>query len=166
MGKHPDPPDVKELKVRNRKLHAIELRKAGWNHTQIAQELRVKQQTVAKWIREELQALREECQESIMEMIEIESLRYDALLKAFWDDAIKHRNFKAADIILRIWERKAKLLGLDAPEKQAVMNIEATSQMTELELIEEAKRLGFSIPTIAQYKEQANLIEAPLKGEQ
>jgi len=44
----------------------------------------------------------------------LELLRLDELLNALWDTAIAG-DLKAVDRVLKVMERRAKLLGLDAP---------------------------------------------------
>lgn len=137
---------AKELTTREKKLQVMELKKAGWSNRQIAVKFGMKPNTIKKWISDELRYLREKCSESLMEMIEIQSMQYDEVLRSFWEDAIEHRNYRAADIILRVWERKAKLLGLDAPEKQVRVDLVSTDTMNEAELLEQAKLLGLPVP--------------------
>lgn len=137
---------AKELTTREKKLQVLELKKAGWSNQQIAVRFKIKTQQVKKWVSEELKHLRERCSESVLEMIEIMAMQYDEVLKAFWEDAIEHRNFRAADVILRVWERKAKLFGLDAPEKKMELQIQGSDVMNEAELLEQAKLLGLPVP--------------------
>ncbi len=154
-----------ELTTREKKLQILELKKAGWSNQQIAVRFKMKPEKVKKWIAEELRRLREKCSESVMEMIEIMSMQYDEILKAFWDDAIEHRSFKAAEIILKTWERKAKLLGLDAPEKQVRVDLVSTDTMNETELLEQAKLLGLPVPETFLLSSTAKQLPLPPEEE-
>ena len=51
----------------------------------------------------------------------LEALRLDEIQAKIWDKAIAG-DYRAVDRVLRIMERRAKLLGLDAPVKVAPTN--------------------------------------------
>lgn len=141
---------VKELTTRQKKLEVLELYKAGWSYKQISVRFKVKPHTVKRWISEELDYYRQRCRESTEELVQIMSMQFDEMIKSFWELAMKHKNFKAAEILIKVWERKAKLLGLDAPEKQVRVDLVSQNDMSEQELLEEAKRLGFPVGEMIQ----------------
>lgn len=49
--------------------------------------------------------------------------RLDAMLAGLWPDA-RRGHLGAVDRVLRLMERRARLLGLDAPEKKALGGLE------------------------------------------
>ncbi len=55
--------------------------------------------------------------EPIESMRELELDRLDRLQKAFWKDAVVDRNQKAALVILKVIDQRAKIAGLYAPTK-------------------------------------------------
>ncbi len=135
-------PDLKYLKTAEKKLKAFELRKAGWSYRQIATDLGVKPQKVRDWIDEELRFYRDQCQESVQELVDIEAARCDELVKSLWEKAIDRSDVRAVETILKVMERKAKLLGLDAPEKQVRVSLSSLEDMSDDELLLEASRFG------------------------
>jgi hypothetical protein len=80
-------------------------------------------------------------QQPAEELRDAEIDRLDRLQRAFWFEAIGDRdtppNLRAADFILRVIDRRSKLLGLDAPTKvQAeVVTYDASSIESDIERI-------------------------------
>jgi hypothetical protein len=80
-------------------------------------------------------------QQPAAELRDAEIDRLDRLQRAFWFEAIGDRdtppNLRAADFILRVIDRRSKLLGLDAPTKvQAeVVTYDASSIESDIERI-------------------------------
>ena len=80
-------------------------------------------------------------QQPAEELRDAEIDRLDRLQRAFWFEAIGDRdnppNLRAADFILRVIDRRSKLLGLDAPTRvQAeVINYDASSIESDIERI-------------------------------
>lgn len=100
------------------KVHAaIELRKRGKSFQEIAE--------ICGWANRNgpylaiQRHLTRNIREASTELIELEVLRLDALLDAQWPLAMGGDD-KAATIILKIMERRAKLLGLDKPVEQKI----------------------------------------------
>lgn len=93
---------------------ALELRKAGATHDQIAEQLGVANRSVAwKLVRS---AIVEIVREPAEEVLQIELARLDAMLLGCWTKA-KSGDPHAIDRALRIMDRRAKYLGLDAPTR-------------------------------------------------
>jgi hypothetical protein len=55
--------------------------------------------------------------ESVEEIRDLELDRLDRIMRAYWKPAIVDGDKKAADLVLKVIDRRAKLLGLDAPQK-------------------------------------------------
>ena len=92
-------------------LQALELRKTGFTYAEIALNLGYRSPSGAeKAVRS---AIRKVFLEPATEVLKIELFRLDALLQAIWQKA-KDGDYQAVDRVLRIMERRAKLLGLDA----------------------------------------------------
>lgn len=96
----------------DKKLEALELRKAGNSYAEIANALGYKTSSGA--YRAVMTALKKTLQDPSEEVRQLEIERLDAMLMAMWE---KRDKPMYADRILRIMERRAKLLGLDAPTK-------------------------------------------------
>jgi gamma-glutamyl:cysteine ligase YbdK (ATP-grasp superfamily) len=62
-------------------------------------------------------ALKATIQEPADEVRRVELERLDKLLENQWNWAVNHNQPQAVDRVLRIMERRAKYLGLDAPQK-------------------------------------------------
>ena len=96
---------------------ALELRKAGASYDQIAEKLGWRGRSGA--FNAVMRALRKTIQEPADDVRKLEVERLDALLLALWPQA-RQGNQGAVDRVLRVMERRSKLLGLDAPTKQQV----------------------------------------------
>lgn len=96
---------------------AIELRKAGATYDKIAEALGYENRSGAYKI--VVGALRDLVQEPAQELRTLELERLDAMTLAIWARAQKGE-LAAVDRLLKIGERRAKLLGLDAPTAQSV----------------------------------------------
>ena len=55
--------------------------------------------------------------ESVDEIRDLELDRLDRIQRAFWTPAIVDRDKRAAEVVLKVMDRRAKLLGLEAPTK-------------------------------------------------
>lgn len=98
-------------------LKALELRKAGIPYQRIAESLGYKDASGA-W-RAVKAALKKTLQEPADELRQIEIERLDAMLSSIWA-SVKQGQYGAIDRAIKIMERKAKLLGMDAPTKTDV----------------------------------------------
>jgi hypothetical protein len=131
------------------KRRAVELRAAGTPYAEIADELGVEVSTAAHYVAEGLaRYLGEEvrCADTARRL-HVERLR--ALLAAQWPKAMRG-DATAATACLKIMEREAKLLGLDAPLKvdiSARLRLLAEAEgLDPDELIAEARRIVKSLP--------------------
>lgn len=91
---------------------AIELRKAGATYEKIAEALGYENRSGAYKI--VISALRDLVQEPARELRTLEAERLDSMTLALWARAQKG-DLAAIDRLLRIMERRARLLGLDLP---------------------------------------------------
>ena len=115
MAKHkgPDPSAVE------RRAQALELRKRGMSYRQIGQELGVSRNTAHRYVTEELDELRAETRASAEQLRDLELERLDQYL-ARLQPKIEDGDEKAIATALRVQERRAKLTGLDAPQRTEV----------------------------------------------
>lgn len=109
--RHASPRRIAAAEQRRR---ALELRKAGATYDQIAQQVGYTNRGSAH--RAVMAALKEITAEPAQEVRQLELERLDAMLLGLWPAARKG-NQGAVDRVLRIMERRAKLLGLDSPVK-------------------------------------------------
>jgi len=104
-----------KLASHDRKLQALELRKAAATYQQIADQLGYRSASGA--FNAVKAALKATLREPADELRELELARLDAMLLPLWR-RVQSGDEKAVDRVLRIMERRARLLGLDAPRRQ------------------------------------------------
>jgi hypothetical protein len=104
---------------------AFEMRKGGATTRQIGRALNRTHGTVSKWLQTVSKQLAAERIEDGRAILEVELARLDAATMAVMP-LVNHQNqelaLKAVDRLVRIGERRSKLLGLDAPTKVAPTN--------------------------------------------
>jgi len=114
----------RRIKSTERQRQALELRKAGATYEMIAEKLGFRGPSGA------YEAIKAALEKTLRppadELRQLESERLDALLLAVYPQA-RQGNLGAVDRVLRIMERRARLLGLDAP---ATMNITGNETLT------------------------------------
>ena len=101
---------------RERQAAALKLRKSGLTYDDIAEQLGYSNRGAA--FRAVMGAIERITDEPARELVRLECERLDALQAALWQKAVSG-NEKAVDKVLRIMERRARLLGLDKPAKIA-----------------------------------------------
>ena len=105
--------------VAARRLEALRLRQRGRSYPRIAEELGVSLTTAHRYVTTELERLAKECGEEAAIVRQMELDRLDVALDAL-ADRIEQGDDRAVATMLRIQERRAKLLGLDSPDRQQV----------------------------------------------
>jgi predicted transcriptional regulator len=102
--------------AREREKVAIELRKSGATYEAIGDQLGVSAQAAHQHVQRALKRIIDETNETADEVRTIELQRLDRALQAIWRRVLQG-DVHAIDRSIRIMERRAKLLGLDAPTK-------------------------------------------------
>ena len=97
---------------------AISLRREGQSFAQIGQALGITKQSAHNLVKTALDRLADETREVTAQWRALEADRLDCLQVAAWDKAIEG-DLPAVDRVLKIMERRAKLLALDQPIKVA-----------------------------------------------
>lgn len=97
-----------------RDRQVLELRRGGATWDQIAQVVGFSNPGSAH--KSYQRAMKLTLQQPADELRNAEVDRLDRLQRAFWNDALEG-NVRAADLILRIIDKRAKILGLEAPVK-------------------------------------------------
>jgi len=104
----------RRLKARERWLSALELRKQGLTFEAIAKELGYKGGAPAAY-KAVMTALKETLREPAKELRDLEAARLDTIQQKLSDNVGPDKEeLPVIDRLLRIMERRAKLLGLDA----------------------------------------------------
>ena len=102
-----------------RRVQALELRKAGYTYEQIGVALEISTQAAYKHVVKALSVIHEKITEATEELRTLEVQRIDRLFEVMYKKAEKG-DYNAIDRCLRLMERRAKLLGLDAPAKSEI----------------------------------------------
>ena len=113
---------VRRIRTTEKTLRALELRKRGLNYTQIGKKLGCHRSTACRYVLSELENLADKCREEAAHVRDLELQRLDALYLVAYAE-VEEGNVPAIDRCLRIMERRAKLLGLDAAQKVDVNGI-------------------------------------------
>ncbi len=133
-----------------RRKEAVDLRIEGKTYREIAQELGVTPTRARQLVAEALAAIEKDTAESAEELRRLELDRLDQLQSGLWEEAAAG-NLKAVGAALKIMERRARLLGLDAPTRTENTHGYANlDQMTDAELLEEARRHGIPVDGFAR----------------
>ena len=99
-----------------RRVQALELRKAGASYRAIGSKLGTSEAQAHRDVAHELGRLAAEAHDLAADVRTLELERLDVLTLALWKDA-KAGNQGAIDRVLKVMERRAKLMGIDAPTK-------------------------------------------------
>lgn len=130
MASHEAKTSKRRIVGLERQLRALELRKAGYSYRAIAEELGISVSAAYRATTRALKRLNEKTQEEAEVVRRLELERLDDLLLAMWPKA-QNGDQGAVDRILRIMERRARLLGLDAPLKEETDIGTALAQILE-----------------------------------
>lgn len=110
------PTTVKALANREK---ALQLRRSGLSFERIGAAIGVTRQAAHQMVKVSMEHARSQISASADELRAEEVSRLDGMLEAVWKKAIKG-DVQAIDRVLKIGERRAKLLGLDAPVRTAL----------------------------------------------
>lgn len=105
-----------DIEAAERRLKALELRRAGLSYRAIAEQLGCDPSAAYRHVATELQDTREACKEAANELRELELSRLDLYLRALMPKILAG-DTKAVMAALGIGKRRAELTGLDAPVK-------------------------------------------------
>ncbi len=123
----------------------LQLRRDGMSYDEISQDPRVGigANSCYRVVKDWLDQTAAECTEAAHEIIQIESARLDKML-CILQFKIEEGNIGAIETALKIQERRARLHGLDKPEK--VEQTVRFENMSDTELIQRARSKGIPIP--------------------
>lgn len=104
-----------------RRQLCVELRRSGKSYDEIAHQVGISKSQAHRHVESALAEAREAIDADAVELKAQELDRLNAMLSGLWTEA-RRGNHGAVDRVLKIMERRAKLLGLDAPLKVAKTN--------------------------------------------
>jgi hypothetical protein len=121
-----------------RRVKVYDLRLRGKTIREIAAAVGVSVQTAHADVTAVLTRIKADANDTAEQVRQLEIERLDKMLDAFWLGVLDG-NEKAADVVLKVQARRAKLLGLDAPEQHSVEASVATADpATAARLVREA----------------------------
>ncbi len=97
-----------------KRVRAMEMRAAGYSYREIANELGFR--SVSSAFETVERGLAEWAREPLDRVIALELVRLDQLVRAYWARAASG-DLEAAAFVLKVLERRAKMLGLDSPKR-------------------------------------------------
>jgi len=122
-----------KVKLTEREVQALELRKAGYDLNTIAKRLGFRGRSGAYEAIK--RALMKVITEPALEVREMELQRLDQIQRNYWTRMLKG-DANIIDKLLRVMDRRARLLGLDAPVK-----VEQTGDITVKIIDDEPEKL-------------------------
>ncbi len=111
--------DKRSTIASERRAQAFGLRRAGYTFQMIGDQVGISKQGAHGLVMRELKRLTKEAEDDAHELRAMELERLDALTQACWEKAMDG-DPQMIDKLLRISERRARFLGLDAPLKTAI----------------------------------------------
>lgn len=133
-------PRAERAAVAERRTKLIQMRLAGVDYITIAERLDYSSPNAAR--KDFTRVMRETLDlqaEAAEELRNVELQRLDRLQAAAWADAVKG-NLRAIETVLKVIDRRCRLLGLDSPLQVEATVTEVTQQDLELrEMINAAK---------------------------
>lgn len=116
---------VRAAQREERRQRALEMRRTGATFEQIARKLDYR--NPAEAARDITKMLTSVVRETSEEVRAVELARLDGLMVTLWPSA-RRGDLQAVDRVLKVMERRAKLLGLDAAQKHEIVTQDAIEQ--------------------------------------
>lgn len=103
--------DAKSIKLRENMAEALEYRKQGYSYREISELMKRPISTLQRWVSEAVKEITEEKAETIRNMM---LKRLDDMMTKAWAriDASEELDVVAVDTVLRLDDRRARMLGL------------------------------------------------------
>lgn len=144
------------IKSIDRERKALELRRSGLTYDAISQEIGWTEPSAAhKAVK---RAIKRSMQDVGEDVLELEVARLDRLMEAIWDQAVGG-DLQCLDRVLKIAERRAKLLGIDAPARQ---HVEIEAYMGGTDIDREVEALA---KTLARSTDSSTVVLEPAASE-
>jgi predicted DNA-binding protein YlxM (UPF0122 family) len=127
------------VQAAERRRQAICLRREGFSYQAIADQLGMAKSSVHNAIDKAMVALEKEIEQEVKLLVALEIDRLDSLQQAIWCKAMEG-NLGSVDRVLKIMDRRSKLLGLDAPTKIAATTPDGESLHSRIEAMSVEER--------------------------
>lgn len=141
-----------------RMTQVVTLRKAGFSYRQIGAQLRIGNATVKRDLDKALMEYGAITDEEVRRWRELENARIEQALSAIWR-AVVAGNVGAIDRLVKLQDRRAKLLGLDAPSKLAPTTPDGTKPYDPYDALSDDERLA-RVMEYLERDEKARVLQA------
>lgn len=121
---------------------ALDLRRRGYTFRQIAAEMKVTLRVAHRLVMDAFKQHAAQAAENSELLVRLQMERLEAMWRGLAPSA-EAGNSRSIEVALRLLERQAKLLGLDAPVKQEVKV--SYAELSDEELLAEADRLKLRV---------------------
>jgi hypothetical protein len=146
-----------KLSKKDKIVKALGLRTGGASYSSIGDVLGISKTRAYELVMEGLEQIEKQTHETAEKVRGLELGRLDGIILSHWQT---RGNWKSAEVIIRAGERRAKLLGLDAPQKVAETDPNGAALLPALNL---------GLLTDAELKEMERMYEkagaVPAEGE-
>ena len=157
-GRPFNPAHKNKLAAQLRERQALDLRLKGCDYGEIGRKLKISGAGAYKILMRVLDRWKEEFAETVPQVRQMELQRCDVMLKAL-EKGVRRGDTKSIQTALKVGERRARLLGLDAPVKVNPMDDEGrTMDLVAFRAIVLAAEV---IPDGLDGGPAMNLLEAP-----
>jgi len=132
VGKLTSPKRVLSLK---RREIALALRLQGYTYHEIGKRLKISHVSAWQHVKSAMEEHRKALAEDVEQVRDMEVNRLDGMLEKLYP---RRKDPRTADTILRLMDRRSKLLGLDVPNKVDV-NVTGLEKLSDEELVKKAE---------------------------
>ncbi len=144
------------IQAEEKRRRAVDLRRAGFTYEQIADKVGISRGYACKLVTSALKRIREETNEITEDVKALELQRLDELFRTAYQ-AVLDGEVRAIDQAIKVMDRRARLLGLDAATRQEISGT-LTSSHEWIEL------RGVLIKTLSGYPEAQRAVLAAIAG--
>lgn len=129
--RRPNKTSPRTIELAEKRAEALEYRKQGFSYVAIGAAMGISGPYAYELV---TGALREMVREPGEDIIAMELSRLDDMLTAIYGHAVKG-DIAAIDRVLKVGERRAKILGLDAPDKTELTNPDGSLAPREIRFV-------------------------------
>jgi hypothetical protein len=124
---------------------AVKLRRDGYTYREIAKEMKITLREAHRLVTRAFRAVQRHAKEATEQYVELQVERLEAMYRALaprMEKATEGQS-RAIEVALKVLERQAKLLGLDAPAKTETKI--TYHHLSDAELLDEARKLKLDV---------------------
>lgn len=121
---------VADLEIELKRHQAIQLRLRGFSYREIGEQIGCSTTTAFEYVNAVLERVKKETNETAEKARQLALGRIDIAVRGLMPK-VEAGDARAAEVMAKLEERRAKLIGLDAPEKHAIEAIAAVDTSQE-----------------------------------